>query len=198
MSMPDDFDGLDDDLIRGPTAVEPATEPVTAEAFIDDLVKLEPYVEALVAGFSSGRIFMNQPSQRQALVDLHAQLEAVIGRLTSARLMIEHVFRDALVDKGAGAIPLPDGHEVILEPARGQYVTRDKELYEALLQVARTTGDVPEAEVHDAIRAVTEYKANHAKLNAMAKKRGSAVADIIAAHRTFVAPPASAGRVRFP
>lgn len=194
--MTDDFDGLDDDLSS--RALEPITEPVTAEAFIDDLVKLEPYVEALVAGFASGRIFMNQPSQRQALVELRAQILAVEGLLSTARTMIETVFKNALIDAGALSLPTPDGKEVTLEAARGDYVTKDQALYEALLAIARGSGDVPESEVHDAIRVATTYKANHAKLNAMAKKRGDAVAAVIAAHRTFVTPPAAAGRVRFP
>ncbi len=185
-----DFADLDDALV-------PA-DRVTAVAFLEDLARMQPLVDALVAGFGAGRVILDKPEERRALVELHAALDGVIGKLAGARTMIEQVFLQAAVARKAEAIPLDDGREVRYEAPRGEYVGDMAALRRDLLAIAALDGSIPTEIIDDALTTEVTVKADNRKLNAIAKKYGEAAAGAIAKRRTYVTPPPERGRVRFP
>lgn len=183
-----------DDALETRTAVE----IVPAYMFTTDLERMAPLVDALVAGFAAGRVRMTDPAERLALVDLRARLVGVIGTLTDARNLIEQVFLQYAVEQKAAEVMLPDERRVHYEAARGEYITEAKKMRVALHALASLDGTVPPGEVDEALKEEVTIKPNHSKLNALAKKYGGTVAEVINANRTFVVPPPERGRVRFP
>lgn len=190
--MTDDLEGIAEDLAAVPVmSVVPATE------FSADMERMAPLVEALVSGFAAGRVRMEDPDERLALVLLHERLIPVIERLGMARTMIERVFLQYAVDQQADRVRLPDDRMVVYEQGRGSYTTDAVRLRTELMSIAALDGTVSQAEVNDALRVEETVTPNHTRLNALVK-RGGAVAEAIARHRQWVAPAATSGRVRFP
>lgn len=192
--MTDDFEGLAEDL----ASAEPAFAIIPAPVFADDMERMLPLVESLVAGFAAGRVRMEDPSERLALVELRARILPVVERLQLAVTLIEKVFLQSALDTHAEKIRLPDDRVVAYEAPRGEYVTQAATLRSALAAIAHTDGTLSLSEVEEALAVVQTIKPNHTKLNSLAKRYGGDVAEAIAKHRQFVAPDPERGKVRFP
>lgn len=189
-------DDLDQELAE--QAASPLVAVVRPPEFIEDMARLKPLVDALVAGFGAGRVFMDDPLQRAQLVELHARIRDVVSTLSAAESVIERTFKDALIAAGARQLPVPGTTPVRFEPARGEYVGDFAALRRSLAAMAAQTGIPPLEEVHAALTETTVVKPDHRKLNALKDRYGGEVAEAIDRHRQFIAPPPQAGRVVFP
>lgn len=192
--MTEDFEGLDEDLAQSRALVQ----PIPPEEFIADLERMLPLVQALVAGWSAGRVHMADPNDRAALVALRAAIVAVKDVLWSAQSVIERAFLDDAIARGATTTKLPDGRSVIYEPPRGEYVGDMRALRTALATIANLDGTVTMEEVDMALKEEVVVKPDHRRINAIAKRAGGSVAEAIAKHRQHVVPSGVQGKVRFP
>ena len=190
----DDFEGLEDDL----AAPDPTFAIIPAPVFAEDMERMLPLVDALVAGFAAGRVRMEDPDERLALVELRRRVVPVIDRLELAVKMIDKVFLQYAVEENAERIRLPDDRLVMYDRPRGEYTTQAAPLRTALAAISRLDGSISMAEVDEALKVEQIVRPNHTKLNALAKRYGGAVKEAIDAHRTFIAPDPARGRVRFP
>lgn len=178
--------------------IEEAVGIVTATEFSGDLDRMLPLVEALVAGWAQGRVRMESPEERRALAELHARLSAVVRQLNVATTAIEEVFRRHALATQARDLPLAGGQTVVYEAPKGSYHTDARAMRTALLAIAHTDGTITPEEVAGLFTEEVTVKVDHRKLNAIARKRGTAVAEAIDRHRVFRTPPPEQGKVRFP
>lgn len=192
----DDLEDLDAELEAH--AAAPLVAVVPPQAFIEDMERLSPLVDSLVAGFGAGRVFMDSPEQRRQLVVLRDRINRVTRTLSAASGTIEAAFKDAAIAANAKAIPIPGMAPVRFEPARGEYVGDWATLRMVLRALAVTTGIPPVEEVDAALTEVRTVKPDHRRLNSLKDRYGGAVAEAIDANRQFIVPPAVTGRVRFP
>lgn len=195
MSMPDPpVDDLDD-LLESPPSVA-LVAPSEAAQILDPL---RSQLAQLVAGFAANRIRMTDPKQRADLVALRSVVSDVLEPLSLIKTTVERVFLLHAIDTSAREIPVPGGPAVVYEPPKGEYVGEWTDMRRELLAVAALE-DVPgmRAEIAAAFTETVTVKGNNTKLNALAKKYGGKVRDVIEARRTFVMPDADRGRVRFP
>jgi hypothetical protein len=137
------------------------------------------------------------PAQRYEIVRLRQMLvelrEPINARIAALDMHARRVYATTNADQ----LPVEGTGNIVIEPPANEYVVKEHELRAALLDLAEA-GLITKAEVDAAITEQVSYKADHRKLNYLAKHRGDEVKDVIDAYRARVKPDPYRAKVRWP
>jgi hypothetical protein len=164
---------------------------------LSQLTDIAGAVRGILADYEAGPVATMKPEERAQQVALYWMLRALESPVKIRREAIEHAFKMAFAELGGDQLKLPGGGTVRYEAARPTITVRADSLRRELRKLV-PTGAVSEADIEGAFKVVTTVEADNRKLNALHKHGGTAVAEVIDAHRTRTPPSILQGKVRFP